>query len=104
MILKVFSIDELTGTPELTQATILLFFFFGTSTAGLTYCLTYLFKSASTAQNAVIFFNVSVAVRVLVLTVSILMFDVLSALFTGILHDSRYGIVHYGTYSCNMRS
>ena len=59
IILKAFDVKELTGDASLTRATILLFFFFGTSTAGLTYCLSYLFKSASTAQNMVIFLNVS---------------------------------------------
>ena len=58
-VLEGFNITQLVGTSDLTRATILLFFFFGLSTAGLTYCLTYLFKSASTAQNAVIFLNVS---------------------------------------------
>ena len=57
-ILKIFSVSELIGNEDVTRATILLFFFYGFSTAGLTYCLTYLFKSASTAQNVVIFFNV----------------------------------------------
>jgi hypothetical protein len=58
IILKAFDVKELTGSVEVMRATILLFFFFGLSTAGLTYCLTYLFKSASTAQNLVIFLNV----------------------------------------------
>lgn len=58
IIFKIFSTDTLVGDSDVTRATILLFFFFGTSTAGLTYCMTYLFKSASTAQNVVIFLQV----------------------------------------------
>ena len=58
-VLQAFNVKELIGGSDLLRATILLFFFFGFGTAGMTYCLSYLFKSAATAQLVIVFFNVS---------------------------------------------
>ena len=59
IVFKAAGIEELTGTVETTRATILLFFFHGIATSGLTYCLSFLYKSPSSAQNTMIFLNVS---------------------------------------------
>ncbi len=58
IILKALKVDGLMGTRDAAEATILLFCFHGIATAGLTYCLSYLFKSPAAAQNVMIFVNV----------------------------------------------
>jgi hypothetical protein len=58
-----FNVVELIGTPETIRATILLFFFHGIAAAGMTYVLSFLYKSPSSAQNTMIFINVSAVDR-----------------------------------------
>jgi hypothetical protein len=53
------NVDKLTGTTDAIGATIALFVLHGTAAAGFTYCLTYLFKAPASAQNVMIFINVS---------------------------------------------
>jgi hypothetical protein len=57
-IFFIWGVDTLVGTGELLGATIALLLLHGSASAGMTYCLTYLFKSHSSAQNAMIFLNV----------------------------------------------
>ncbi len=56
-ILRLFNVKELIG-PDAFLATLVLFQLYGLSSMGLTYLLSFVFKSASTAQNSVIFLNV----------------------------------------------
>jgi hypothetical protein len=57
VILKAFDVKEFTS-PEPISATMWLLELYGLSSSVLTYLLSFAFKSASTAQNSVIFVNV----------------------------------------------
>lgn len=59
LILTKLDVREFVGTADAFRATVLLFELYGLATCALTYLLSFAFKSASTAQNSVIFLNVS---------------------------------------------
>jgi len=63
-----FQIEELVSNGAF-PATALLFFGYGTSVAAFTYCLSYLFKSHSAAQNVVLVANLLVFLLLIISSV-----------------------------------
>jgi ABC-type multidrug transport system ATPase subunit len=59
MLCYIFKIEEFTGIDRSRQASLfLLFWLYGLSIAGFTYCISFCFRSHSTAQNVILFVNV----------------------------------------------
>eukprot|EP01138_Halocafeteria_seosinensis_P007062 gb/GECG01007221.1/.p1 GENE.gb/GECG01007221.1/~~gb/GECG01007221.1/.p1 ORF type:complete len:1912 (+),score=224.19 gb/GECG01007221.1/:1-5736(+) len=66
ILIAIFDVKELISTDrDRLLALFLLLFLYGTSVSGFTYCLTYLFKNYSSAQNFVLFINMLAMIMVL---------------------------------------